>query len=242
MRKVLLLSTSTVFGSGYLEYCSSVIQRFFRENGVSSVLFVPFALADYDSYASKARKAFDSMGIECTSIHTCTDPIAAVKAAPAVFVGGGNTFRLLNSLYQTRIFEVIRERVLNGEMLYIGSSAGTNVAGASIRTTNDMPIVYPPSFDALKLVDLQINPHFVDFKPEGSKHMGESRMARLQQFQEDNGGRPVLGMYEGSVLHVDGDSARVLGGASAVWIKAASDTSPDIVEFLPGSVLDVGKF
>src|SRR3954453_17173554 len=159
MKRLLLLSSSRVHGGGYLDHAESEIRVFLQ--GVSRILFVPYALQDREGYASTARQRFSVLGIALDSIHDADDPKRALESAQAIFIGGGNTFRLLNTLYQLDLLEAVRSRV-NVGMPYMGASAGSNVAGLTIKTTNDMPIIYPPSFDALGLVPFQINPHYID--------------------------------------------------------------------------------
>lgn len=208
--RALLISNSTMHGGGYLQHCEAQIRDFLGER--RKVLFVPYALHDHAGYASKAKAAFAALGCDVTSAHEAGDPAAAVDDAQAVFVGGGNTFRLLKALYDTGLLGAIRRRALAG-MPYVGSSAGTNVATVSIRTTNDMPIVMPPSFGALDLVPFQINPHYLDPDPT-SKHMGETREERLRQFHEEHA-TPVLGLREGCMLRVEGGTATLLGTTDA---------------------------
>ena len=182
-----------------LEYAEREVKDFL--GSVPRVLFVPFALHDQDGYAAKARSRFEKMGFGLESLHEAEDAKASVAQAAAIFIGGGNTFRLLKRLYDLDLLGAIRARVAAG-MPYMGSSAGSNVAGPSIRTTNDMPIVQPPSFDALGLVPFQINPHYLDPLP-GSTHMGETREERIVQFLEENE-TPVLGLREGAMLRMEG--------------------------------------
>ena len=158
-KRILLISNSTLFGSGYLDHAAAEIQDFLSDS--KRVLFVPYALHDLDDYAATAAGRFQRMGYELRSIHTSSDPVQAVNETAAIFIGGGNTFRLLKALYDFHLLAPIRRRVEAG-MPYIGSSAGSNVAAPTIRTTNDMPIVEPPSFAALGLVPFQLNPHFLD--------------------------------------------------------------------------------
>lgn len=209
-RRLLLVSTSTTHGTGYLDHCADQIQDLL--GGLRRVLFVPYALFDHDGYAAKARERYARMGYELTSVHEVEDPAAAVRATEALFIGGGNTFRLLARLYEKGLLEPIRERVAAG-MPYVGTSAGSNVACVTIRTTNDMPIVEPPSFDALNLVPFNINPHYLDPIP-GSTHMGETREERLLQFLEEND-KIVVGLREGSMLRIEESSVRLLGTAGA---------------------------
>ncbi|XP_064641476.1 alpha-aspartyl dipeptidase-like isoform X1 [Lineus longissimus] len=209
VRKLLLISNSTLHGSGYLEHCHDQIKKFLADK-VKTVLFVPYALDDRDGYAAKAKEAFGNMGYNVESIHSKESAVDAVRKAEAIFIGGGNTFRLLTTLYSEKIIPEIQKRVLEDGIPYIGSSAGTNVATISINTTNDMPIVHPPSFDALKLVPFNINPHYMDPSPNNT-HMGETREQRIKQYHEYETSWPVLGLREGSMLLVEGDKATLLG-------------------------------
>lgn len=226
--KLLLISNSTMHGGGYLAHCADEIRQFL--GAPSRVAFVPYALADHDGYEAKARSAFESLGSTLTSLHRQRDPCAALADADAVFVGGGNTFRLLDALYRTGLLQAIRRRVRDG-MRYLGSSAGTNVAAPTIKTTNDMPIVAPPSFDALALVPFQINPHYLDPDP-ASTHMGETREERLRQFHEEND-TPVLALREGCMLRVDGRALALRGSTAARLFRAGRPPA----EFAPPSDL-----
>jgi dipeptidase E len=208
--RLLLISTSTVHGTRYLEHAAAELRDVL--GGVRRVLFIPFALKDRAGYAAKAREAFAAMGFELDSLHESREPDQTLLAAEAIFCGGGNTFRLLDALYERDALAPLRRRVEQG-VPYTGASAGANLACPTIKTTNDMPIVEPPSFDALGLVPFQINPHYVDPVP-GSTHMGETRETRIREFHEENEA-PVVGLREGAMLRVEGDSVRLLGLAGA---------------------------
>jgi len=211
-KRVLLISNSTLYGSGYLDHAEGEIRSFLGI--VKDILFIPFALFDRETYTSTARERFQKMGYGVRSIHTASDPQRAVNVAEAVFIGGGNTFRLLKALYDTDVLQTIRQRVAEG-MPYIGSSAGANVAGPTIKTTKDMPIVQPPSFDALGLVPFQISPHFLDPDPN-STHMGETQEERILQFLEEND-TPVAGLREGAMVRAENGS-HILKGSSGARI------------------------
>ncbi|XP_053373288.1 alpha-aspartyl dipeptidase-like [Mercenaria mercenaria] len=229
MRRLLLISNSTLYGSGYLEHCKDRIKEFLADK-VKTVLFVPYALHNRDEYASIARKAYEDMGYNLESIHEKSSAVNAVRNAEALFIGGGNTFRLLKTLYDENIVDEIRRRVLEDGMPYIGSSAGTNVSTVSINTTNDMPIVYPPSFNALGLVPFNINPHYQDPDPS-SKHMGETREQRIKQYHEYEDSPAVLGIREGCILHVEGDKAILKGVTNARLFERGKEP----VEYVTGS-------
>jgi len=210
--KILLISNSTLHGRGYLDHAEPAIREILGP--AKRILFFPFALHDRDGYAAKARERFAAMGCDLTSAHVANDPRKAVAEADAIFIGGGNTFRLLKALQDLEWIEPIRDRVRNGAP-YIGSSAGSNVAGATIKTTKDMPIVQPRSFEALRLVPFQISPHFQDPDPD-STHMGETQEERIIQFLEENE-TPVLGMREGAWVHASKGSV-ILGGTRGARI------------------------
>ncbi len=228
--RVLLISSSTIHGSGYLDHCEAAIQQLLRPE-VSRVLFVPYALFDRDGYAARARERFGRLGFELESIQHAPDgAAAAVERAEAIFIGGGNTFRLLNALWRGKLVEPIARRVRAG-MPYIGSSAGSNVACVTIKTTNDMPIVQPPTFDALNLVPFNINPHYIDPEP-ASTHMGETREDRIAQFHEENE-PPVVGLREGAWLQIDERGVTLEGRSGARLFRRG--LAP--VEFLAGTRL-----
>ena len=232
-QRTLLISNSTLYGSGYLDHVASEIVDFL--GSVSGVLFVPFALYDRDAYANNASERFQKMGYGLKSLHTVNDPQQALKDAEAIFIGGGNTFRLLKALYDANVLQTIRERVAEG-MPYVGSSAGSNVAGPTIKTTKDMPIVQPPSFDALGLVPFQISPHFQDPDPN-STHMGETQEERILQFLEENE-TTVVGLREGAWLRVEAGRTMLKGSTGArVFCKGQTpiEVSPgsDLTELVP---------
>jgi dipeptidase E len=210
--RILLISNSTVHGRGYLDHAEEELRDFL--GNAKTVLFCPFALADHDGYAAKAAARFAAMGYTLTSAHNVVDPAKAIRETDAIFIGGGNTFRLLKTLQDLEMIGPIRERISNGGA-YIGSSAGSNVAGPTIKTTNDMPIVQPRSFEALGLVPFQLNPHFLDADPN-STHMGETREERIAQFHEENH-TPVIGLREGAWLRVSNGSV-ILGGTRGARI------------------------
>ena len=229
MKRVLLISNSTLYGSGYLDHAETEIRDFLGD--AKKVLFVPYALYDRDGYARTAQKRFQKMGYDLTSVHTAAVPRKAVMDTEVVFIGGGNTFRLLKALYDFDLLEVIRDRVADG-MPYIGSSAGSNVAGPTIKTTKDMPIVQPPSFAALGLVPFQISPHYLDPDPN-STHMGETQEERILQFLEEND-TPVAGLREGAIVRIE-NGATILKGSSGARIFRRG-IAP--VEVSPGAQLD----
>lgn len=227
--KLLLLSNSSAPGRGYLEHAHEVVAD--QLSGVDELLFVPYALADHDGYTAKVAAFMDGLGIRVRGIHTALDPREATGSAQAVFVGGGNSFRLLKSLQERGLVEALGARVREG-VPYMGSSAGTNMACPTLRTTNDMPIVEPASFASLDLVPFQINPHYLDPSP-GSAHMGETREERLSQFLEEND-VPVLGLREGTWLRRDAGSL-TLGGIAAGARLFTPGAAP--VEYGPGTDL-----
>ena len=229
LKRLLLISNSTLYGSGYLDHAAAEILDFL--GAVTRVLFVPFALANRDAYAKQARARFAGLGFELDSLHVFNDKRDTVANAQAIFVGGGNTFRLLKSLYDFDLLSPIKERV-SGGMPYIGSSAGSNIAAPTIRTTNDMPIVEPPSFAALDLVDFQINPHYLDQDPS-SRHMGETREERLLQYLEENA-TPVIGLREGAMIRIEQGFTMLKGSTGARIFHRGQ--AP--LEVLPGSRLD----
>jgi dipeptidase E len=225
--RLLLLSNSTNHGAGYLDHAMPAIRAFLGP--VSWLVFVPFALRDQADYVARARARFEPEGIEVRGLTADAEGASLLESAEAAFVGGGNTFRLLDRLQRSGLLEVLGRRARQG-MPYLGASAGTNIAAPSLKTTNDMPIVQPPSFAALGLVPFQINPHYLDADP-ASRHMGETREDRLREYLEENQA-PVLGLREGAWLHREGAALRLEGGARL--FRRARDPE----ELPPGSVLD----
>jgi dipeptidase E len=224
--RILLISNSTVHGRGYLDHVEAEIRAFL--GNAKSVLFFPFALYDRDGYAAKVKARFADMGYSLESAHKIDNPQEALEKTDAIFIGGGNTFRLLKALQDLDFLEPIRRKVFGGTP-YIGSSAGSNVAGPTIKTTKDMPIVQPRSFDALGLVPSQISPHYLDPDPT-STHMGETQEERILQFLEENDA-PVVGMREGAWVLVQ-DGAMTLKGTTGARIFRRGHAP---VEAAPGS-------
>lgn len=213
MKNLIIASTSTVHGSDYLEYLIDDLDVFFK--GVKTIVFIPYARPSgisHDDYTAKAREAFKKINKELRGIHEFENPIETINTAEAIFTGGGNTFLLLSQLYKNHLMEPLQKAIKNG-IPYLGTSAGSNICGLTINTTNDMPIVYPPSFKALGLVPFNINPHYLDPIPD-NKHMGETRETRIKEFHAFNT-QPVIGLREGSWLHVKGNSVVLKGELSA---------------------------
>ena len=208
--RVLLISNSTVYSRGYLDHVEQQIKSFLGH--ATKILFFPFALHDRDTYAAKAKARFEAMGYSFEAVHAVPDAREAIEQTDAIFVGGGNTFRLLKALQDLDLLDPIRRKVKDGAP-YIGSSAGSNVASPTIKTTKDMPIVQPRSFDSLGLVPFQISPHFQDSDPN-SKHMGETQEERILQFLEENQ-TPVVGIREGAWLVCENSAVTLKGDAGA---------------------------
>ena len=218
-RRLLLLSNgSELIGQNPSQFAHGVLKDFLSPS-VKRVLFVPFATVIHseDEYLASVRRCFGPLGYKVESMHSVPDVKHAVEDTDAIAVGGGNTFCLLRALYRLNVVEVIRERVRSG-MPYVGWSAGSNVACPTIRTTNDMPIVEPPTLNALGLVPFQINPHYTDARITG--HMGEIRDERLLEFTHANPGVRVIGLREGTMLRVEDDEIKLLGGKPArIFVK-----------------------
>jgi dipeptidase E len=230
-RRLLLLSNSRDASGNFLHHPRNAIREFLGST-VESVLFVPFAsvTVGLDAYAARARAPFLEMGYGLESIHEARDPIAAVEHAAAIVVGGGNTFHLLRRLYDLDLLGAIRARVAAG-VPYLGWSAGSVITGPTIGTTNDMPIIEPPSLRALGLVPFQINAHYTDFHPPG--HQGETRAERLAEFLAVNPGVVVVGLREGAMLRAEGDDVWLHGQAGARVFTGGNEPK----EYEPGASL-----
>ncbi|MGA2384645.1 MAG: dipeptidase PepE [Gemmatimonadales bacterium] len=229
--RLLLLSNSKNVGRQYLEHAEAPIQDFLAR-GVRKVLFVPYAAVrvTWDDFAATVRKRFGELGYGLESVHAAADPASEVMHAEAIVVGGGNTWHLLDALCRTELLEAIRERALAGTP-YIGWSAGANIAGLTIKTTNDMPIVLPPRVDALALLPFQLNPHYTD--EVIPNHAGETRAERLLEFVALNPGVPVVGLREGSILRVEGSDLTLLGEKPARLFVSGKEPA----EYAPGGSL-----
>jgi dipeptidase E len=232
MQQITIASTSTLHGSGYLEYILDYLSDFFKN--ANNILFIPYARPggiSHDGYTEIVETAFAKINKRVKGIHKCKNPIEAIQKAEAIFVGGGNTFVLTNQLYKNKIIEPLQTAIKDGTP-YLGTSAGSNICGLTIKNTNDMPIVYPPSFNALALVPFNINPHYLDPLPR-SKHMGETRETRIKEFHNFNT-NPVVGLREGSWLAVSGKSI-ILNGTLPARIFEYNKTP---YEVSPGTQLN----
>ncbi|MEZ0182713.1 dipeptidase PepE [Flavobacterium oncorhynchi] len=213
MKSIIIASTSTLHEGSYLEYLLPTLQVHFKN--CKSILFIPYARPggiSHDEYTQKAAQAFASINIKLQGIHEFENPESALKNAEGIFTGGGNTFLLVTQLYKNNIMQLLSETVKNGTP-YLGTSAGSNICGLSMQTTNDMPIIYPPSFQTLGLIPFNLNPHYLD--PDlNSKHMGETRETRIKEFHAFNS-IPVLGLREGSWLEVKGEKITLKGSLQA---------------------------
>lgn len=213
MKSIIIASTSTLHEGSYLEYLLPTLQVHFKN--CKSILFIPYARPggiSHDEYTQKAAQAFASINIKLQGIHEFESPESALKNAEGIFTGGGNTFLLVTQLYKNNIMQLLAETVKNGTP-YLGTSAGSNICGLSMQTTNDMPIIYPPSFQTLGLIPFNLNPHYLD-ADLNSKHMGETRETRIKEFHAFNS-IPVLGLREGSWLEVKGEKTTLKGSLQA---------------------------
>ncbi|MFD0989711.1 dipeptidase PepE [Mariniflexile jejuense] len=213
MKNIIIASTSTLHGSGYLDYILDEIAIFFKN--ANTILFIPYARPSgisHTEYTTKVAEAFAKINKNVKGIHEFENPIEAIQNAEAIFTGGGNTFVLTYQLYKNNLIEALQTAVKNGTP-YLGTSAGSNICGLTIKTTNDMPIVYPPSFNALAFVPFNINPHYLD-PDTNSTHMGETRETRINEFHHYNT-PPVIGLREGSWLQVNENSIILKGTLTA---------------------------
>ena len=203
MKNILLASTSALFGEDYLAYLKPSIVDLF--NGVDEIIFIPFAQPggiSHNDYTKKVTDAFSGLNIRVTGLHTFEDPAKAIREAKGFFTGGGNTFLLVKTLHDLGLMDVLKDAVETGAA-YLGTSAGSNIGGLSMHTTNDMPIVLPPSFNTMGLVPFNLNPHYLDPDPN-SKHNGETRETRINEFHTQHA-TPVIGLREGSWIRVQGE-------------------------------------
>ena len=217
MKNFILASTSTVYGSGYLEYLKQPIQKLFSE--VDEIIFIPFARPSglsHDDYTQKTSDFFATININVKGLHTFDDKIEAIKNAKGIFAGGGNTFLLVKILYEFNLFPTLKNVIENGTP-YLGTSAGSNIGGLNMKTTNDMPIVYPPSFDTMGIVPFNINPHYMDPDPN-STHKGETRETRILEFLTQNN-TTVLGIREGNWIRALNEKLTIEGSQTTRVFK-----------------------
>lgn len=228
MKKLLIVSTSTIHGSGYLEYLTEEMVDFF--SGINEIVFIPYARPSgmtHDDYTTAARTKFAALDIKVKGLHEFDNPREAIRAAKAVFTGGGNTFLLLKTLHELNLIKELKSRI-EGGMPYMGTSAGSNITGLTIGTTNDMPIVYPPSFEAIGALPFNLNPHYLDPDPK-SKHKGETRQTRIEEFLNFNAIK-VVGLREGSWLRVKGEEIELKGPLTARIFEQGKE----VYEHAPG--------
>lgn len=217
MKNLILASSGSVHGSGYLEYLMPAIDKLYKD--VEVLLFIPFAQPggiSYDDYTDTVQEAVSDLGIQVMGLHEYEDYNEAILKAQGIFVGGGNTFLLVAKLYEFGLMDLLKETI-NGGTPYLGTSAGTNIAGLTMQTTNDMPIAFPPSYNTLALVPFNFNAHYIE-PDANSTHKGETRATRIKEYQKLHS-TPVLGLKEGSWLRVQGDEVYLRGGLSAVLFK-----------------------
>lgn len=226
--RLLLISNSTNAGEEYLAYAMPEIGRFLK--GVQRVVFIPYAGVrfSYDDYQKKVAKRFAEAGIAVDSVHATDDPKHLLREAEAIVIGGGNTWRLLQQMQEKDLMGIIREKVTNGTP-YVGWSAGSNVSCPTICTTNDMPAAIPHSFEALHLIPYQINPHYLDANPAG--HAGETREERIIEYIELNRNMTVVGLREGTMLRIEGDTTELIGAKPARIFHYGKET----YELAPGA-------
>jgi len=217
MKNLIIASTSTIHEGSYLDYLLPNLKVHFA--ACQSILFIPYARPSgisYEAYTQKVASVFNSIGISVKGIHEFSNPIEAIEQAEGIFTGGGNTFLLVSQLYENKVMSVLKQTIEKGTP-YLGTSAGSNICGLTMKTTNDMPIIYPSSFNTLGVIPFNLNPHYLD--PDvNSTHMGETRETRIKEFHQFNDAA-VLGLREGSWLEVKGDSILLKGTLTARLFK-----------------------
>ncbi|TWF41418.1 dipeptidase E [Chitinophaga polysaccharea] len=221
MKHFILASTSTLFGETYLAYLQPAMKVLYE--GIDEIIFIPYARPggiSHDDYTSRAAEVFAAIGIKVRGLHTFDDPGAAIAGANGFFTGGGNTFLLVKQLHEKGLMNILGEAVKAGAV-YMGCSAGSNIGGVSMQNTNDMPIVYPPSFATMGLIPFNLNPHYLD-PIEGSQHMGETRETRIKEYHTQNT-TPVLGLREGSWIYARGKQLTLEGTLSARIFEAGKE-------------------
>lgn len=221
MKNLIIASTSTIHGGDYLDYLLPVLENHFAN--CDTLLFIPYARPGgitEEAYTKNVSTAFAKINKKVVGLHTFSNPAEAITKAQGIFTGGGNTFLLVTQLYQNKVMEVLSKAITNGTP-YLGTSAGSNITGISMQTTNDMPIIYPPSFATLGAIPFNLNPHYLD-PDTTSKHMGETRETRIKEFHSFND-TPVLGLREGSWLDVKGDTITLKGPLTARWFTQNHD-------------------
>lgn len=217
MKKLILASSSSLYGEGYLQYLFPEVKELFKS--CKEIIFIPFARPggiSHEEYSAKIKAAFKDLPFQIKGLDEFKDPKKAIKEADGIFTGGGNTFLLVDKLYRSGIMDILKERINEG-IPYLGTSAGTNIAGLSMQTTNDMPIVYPPGFRTLGIVPFNINPHYLDADPD-LKHKGETRETRIKEFHSINT-QPVIGLREGSWIEVSKNNITLRGKLKARVFK-----------------------
>lgn len=220
--RLLLLSNSTNPGESYLGYPKQTIKSFLGDKPLN-IVFVPYAAVtfSYDEYAAKVNGSLNEVGLNVKGIHTFDNPKEAIENADVIMIGGGNTWKLTRTMQENGLIDIIRTKVKNGTP-YIGWSAGSNVACPTLRTTNDMPIVAPLSFETLNLVPFQLNPHYLDDNP--SNHGGETREMRIAEFIIQNPEMYVVGLRESTILHFEDGKLSLIGDRSARIFKHGKET------------------
>jgi dipeptidase E len=233
--RLLLISNSTNAGEAYLDYPKHQIGKFLGSQSLNCV-FIPYAgvTISFDDYEARVVERFAEVGHSITSIHHASDPVTAIRGADAIVVGGGNTFQLIKMIQENGLIDPVREKVLGGTP-YVGWSAGSNITCPTIRTTNDMPILEPPSFNGFNLIPFQINPHYTDKNPPG--HAGETREDRIMEYLAANPGDTVLGLREGCMFRVEETTMKLIGERTVRIFRAGQtpselDKEHDFSEFL----------